>query len=53
MSAAVITVPAFASSRDGIRHFFGTRGHAGSLALDVGIPARQSQEQGRGWLLSV
>jgi len=53
MSAAIITVPAFASSRDGIRHFFGTRGHAGSLALDVGVPARQSQEQGRGWLLSV
>ena len=53
MSAAVITVPAFASARDGVRHFFGTRSHADSLALDVGVPARQSGAQGRGWLLSV
>ena len=53
MSAAVITVPAFASARDGVRHFFGTRGHADSLALDVGVPARQSGTQGHGWLLSV
>ena len=53
MSAAIITVPAFASVRDGIQHFFGTRGHAGLLALDVGAPARQSGLQGRGWLLSV
>jgi hypothetical protein len=35
MSAAVITVPAFASARDGVRHFFGTRSHADSLAFDV------------------
>ncbi len=53
MSAAVITVPAFASARDGVRHFFGTRSHADSLAFDVGVPARQSGTQGRGWLLSV
>jgi len=53
MSAAVITVPAFASVRDGVRHFFGTRSHADSLAFDVGVPARQSGTQGRGWLLSV
>ena len=53
MSAAVITVPAFASARDGVRHFFGTRRHADSLAFDVGVPARQSGAQGRGWLLSV
>ena len=53
MSAAVITVPAFASARDGVRHFFGTRSHADSLALNVGVPARQSGAQGRGWLLSV
>jgi hypothetical protein len=53
MSAAVITVPAFASARDGVRHFFGTRRHADSLALDVGVPARQSGAMGRGWLLSV
>src|SRR4026208_2463863 len=53
MSAAVITVPAFASVRDGIRHFFGTRSHADSLAFDVGVPVRQSGLQERGWLLSV
>jgi len=53
MNAAVITVPAFASARDGIRHFFGTRCHTDSLAFDVGIPARQSGTQGRGWFLSV
>ena len=53
MSIAVITVPAFASARDGVRHFFGTRSHADALALDVGVPVRQSGAQGRGWLLSV
>lgn len=53
MNAAVITVPAFASSRDGIRHFFGTRGHADSLALEVGVPSCHPGELGRGWLLSV
>jgi len=53
MNAAVITVPAFASVRAGVRHFFGTRRHADSLAFDVGVPARQSGAQGRGWLLSV
>ena len=53
MNAAVITVPAFASSRDGIRHFFGTKGHADSLALEVGVPTRHPGEQGRGWLISV
>ena len=53
MNAAVITVPAFASTRDGIQHFFGTRRHATSLAFDVGVPARQSGAQGHGWLLSV
>jgi hypothetical protein len=53
MNAPVITVPAFASARDGVRHFFGTRRHADSLAFDVGVPARQTGTQGRGWLLSV
>lgn len=47
----VITVPAFASSRDGVRHFFGTRRHADSLALEIGVPA--AGPRGRGWLLSV
>jgi YfiH family protein len=53
MNATVITVPAFASAREGVRHFFGTRSHADSLAFDVGVPARQPGAQGRGWLLSV
>lgn len=53
MSAAVITVPAFASARDGVRHFFGTRGHANSLAFDVGVPTQRSGAQGLSWLLSV
>lgn len=53
MSAAVITVPAFASARDGVRHFFGTRRHADSLALDVGVPTRRTGAKGCGWLLSV
>jgi hypothetical protein len=53
MSAAVITVPAFASAGDCVRHFFGTRRHADELAFDVGVPVRQSGAKGRGWLLSV
>jgi len=53
MRAGVITVPAFASARDGVRHFFGTRSLADSLAFNVGVPARQSGSQGHGWLLSV
>ncbi len=53
MTASVITVPAFASKRDGVRHFFGTRAHADSVALDVGVPARAEGKSGRGWLLSV
>jgi len=53
MGAAVITVPAFASSRDGVRHFFGTRAHADTLALDVGVPAPAISGNGSGWFLSV
>ena len=53
MNTAVITVPAFASVHDGVHHYFGTRHHADSLALDVGVPSRQSGVQGHGWLLSV
>ncbi|HKO31273.1 MAG TPA: peptidoglycan editing factor PgeF [Nitrospiraceae bacterium] len=53
MSTAVITVPAFTSVHDEVRHFFGTRSHADSLTFDVGVPVRQSGAQGRGWLLSV
>ena len=53
MRRAVITVPAFASARDGVRHFFGTRSHAESLALDIGVPVRRSRVPGSRWLLSV
>jgi YfiH family protein len=52
VSASVITVPAFASKRDGVRHFFGTRAHADSVALDVGVPV-PAEGSSRGWLLSV
>ncbi|HEU4685440.1 MAG TPA: peptidoglycan editing factor PgeF [Nitrospira sp.] len=53
MNASVITVPAFATQRDGVRHFFGTKRHAESLAVDVGVPARMELGRVRGWLLSV
>ncbi len=51
--APVITVPAFASSRDGVSHFFGTRRHAETMPFQVGVPARASGSWGRGWWLSV
>jgi polyphenol oxidase len=53
MGESVITVPAFASVRDGVRHFFGTRSHAETVSLDVGVPARAGGSRGSGWLLSV
>ena len=53
MGTGVITVPAFSSAHDGVRHFFGTRSHADSLALDIGIPVRRPRVPGSGWLLSV
>lgn len=53
MAASVITVPAFASVHDGIRHFFGTRTHAEEMALDVGVPAPAKYLRGGGWVLSV
>ena len=53
MSGSVITVPAFASSRDGVRHFFGTRSHAETVKMDIGVPLRARGPRGRGWLLSV
>src|SRR6185436_9856471 len=54
MGTGVITVPAFSSVYDGVRHFFGTRSHADSLALnDIGIPVRRPRVPGSGWLLSV
>jgi YfiH family protein len=53
MCASVITVPAFASARDGVRHFFGTRSHAKTVTTDIGVPTRAGGPRGRGWLLSV
>src|SRR5690349_15148055 len=53
MGGSVITVPAFASARDGVRHFFGTRGHADTVACDVGVPAQSGDSRGRMWMLSV
>ncbi len=53
MGAAVITVPAFASARDGVRHFFGTRRHAEPIDIEAGVPAVLGQSRGRSWLLSV
>lgn len=53
MDGSVITVPAFASARDGVRHFFGTRGHADTVACDVGVPAQSGDSRGRLWMLSV
>ena len=52
--APVITVPAFASRQDGVRHFFGTRRHAESLAVEVGIPVQRRAGMPKStWLLSV
>ncbi len=52
--APVITVPAFASRQDGVRHFFGTRRHAASLAVEVGIPVQRRAGMPKStWLLSV
>jgi hypothetical protein len=55
-SDSVITVPAFASARSGVRHFFGTRRHAARLAYEVGAPAPAQELEGAArssWMLSV
>jgi YfiH family protein len=52
MTASVITVPAFGSRHDGVRHFFGTRQHA-PVAHETGVPASSAGADGRAWLLSV
>lgn len=53
MDGNVITVPAFASARDGVSHFFGTRSHANTVACDIGVPAQAGDSRGRMWILSV
>ena len=50
--ASVITVPAFASARSGVRHFFGTRAHAEQLGLGTGAPMRAGGVPAP-WILSV
>lgn len=53
-AAPVITVPAFAALRNGVRHFFGTRRHAEGLDFEVGVPIRPAQGLPFStWLLSV
>ncbi|HKT34922.1 MAG TPA: peptidoglycan editing factor PgeF [Nitrospira sp.] len=52
MSASVITVPAFASAHDGVRHFFGTR-HQASMAYETGVPVPASSVEDRAWTLTV
>jgi len=56
VNAPVITVPAFAPARSGVRHFFGTRRHSAGLALEIGVPGRSQKTTGMtrpSWLLSV
>jgi YfiH family protein len=48
--APVITVPAFGSAHEGVRHFFGTRHHA-PVPYETGVPA--SDVRNRSWMLSV
>ena len=52
MTASVITVPAFGLPHDGVRHFFGTRHHAGAVVYETGVPARTGV-RGHSWMLSV
>jgi polyphenol oxidase len=50
----VITVPAFASLESGVRHFFGTRRHATSIAVEAGVPIQRPLGIPTStWLLSV
>lgn len=51
MTASVITVPAFGSAHDGVRHFFGTRHHA--PAYETGVPVPNSERRDHAWTLSV
>src|SRR4029079_15847155 len=52
VSAPVITVPAFGSAHDGVRHFFGTR-HRTPVAYETGVPLLDSVARDRTWTLSV
>jgi YfiH family protein len=50
--APLITVPAFGSAQDGVRHFFGTRLHA-PVAFETGVPVAASEARDHSWMLSV
>ena len=52
MTGPVITVPAFGSARDGVRHFFGTRLHA-PVPYETGVPVPAREQRTCVWLLSV
>lgn len=52
MTAPVITVPAFGSQHDGVRHFFGTRHHA-PVTYETGVPVPALGARGLAWILSV
>ena len=52
MTAPVITVPAFGSAHDGVRHFFGTRQHL-PVAYETGVPVETSDKRQHAWMLSV
>ena len=52
MAASLITVPAFASAKDGVRHFFGTR-HRAPVVYETGVPSPAAGSEGHAWLLSV
>jgi polyphenol oxidase len=51
LTASVITVPAFGSAHDGVRHFFGTRHHA--PAYETGVPVPNLERRDHAWTLSV
>lgn len=56
VNAPFITVPAFATARSGVRHFFGTRQHSAGLDLPIGVPAHAERGNGAvrpSWMLSV
>jgi polyphenol oxidase len=52
VTASLITVPAFASAKDGVRHFFGTRQQM-PLPSETGVPAKTEATPAHAWMLSV
>jgi len=50
VTASLITVPAFGTAKDGVRHFFGTRQQV-QTPYQIGVPGPAGR--GHAWLLSV